>query len=292
MKENLSEEYLSSLYESLSEKLSLEEYLHYNNIILARNTYNELYSSFLTEHNESEIIPNSEKNVYGHIYSISAHFFNEFMNNIILSQYDSAHYSARRIVENYIIFVFLLKNRDCVSDFFNQIIINKYNKVKHNDLLRSKLTKKELQVVEDDYEILRQEVLTFFSINEPLTNKQQRKVESILQSDYFFAYKRIGFGERINLRKIANQVGLEREYYSFGISSNRVHSNNIFEYRMILSSNYNEEVYLAMTFYEYISKYTDVLSDYYTWLDFTKMNDVLLLLDLAIKRIEKLPVTV
>lgn len=292
MKNDLSNEYLNNLNDSLSEKIALNEYLHYNEIILVRNTYMNLYNSFLTEHNKSEIIPNSENNVFGHIFSISAHFFNEFMNNIILSQYDSAHYSARRIVENYIILVFLLKNRDCVSDFFNQIVVNKYKKLKHNNQLKPRLTKKELKVVEEEYEILRQEVLTFFSINEPLTTKQQRKVKSILENDYFFAYKKIGFGERINLRKIANQVGLEREYSSFGISSNRVHSNNIFEYRMILSSNYNEEVYLAITFYDYILRFTDVLSDYYTWLDFSEMNKVLSLLDLAITRIEKLPIKV
>ena len=104
------EEYFKRLNESLEYKFSLEEYNHYENMINCRNKYVELYDKYIEHQHDFEVTPNSKENVFGYIFSISTHFFNELLNNIILSSYDSTHFSIRRIAENYVIFSFLVDN--------------------------------------------------------------------------------------------------------------------------------------------------------------------------------------
>ncbi len=279
--------YLKTLTDSLNEKLNLSKYEYYNEMIDVRVKYIDIYNLIHSKYDEVKVDVTSPVYVFDYIFSASTHFFNELMDCIILSKYDSAHYSIRRISENYIILSFLNENQDCISDFSKQVILKKYKTIRQNKYIRSKLTEEEILLIEEQYKSIENEVLEFYSLRNPLSRSQQNKINDILGSDYFFAYKKISFGNRITLKKIAGVLGLEKDYTSFSNSSNRVHSNNIFEYTLIMTRDFNEEIYLGSSFYEYISKYTLILSLQNTEVDYSDLNSSLVLLDNAIKRIER-----
>lgn len=157
------DEYFKHLNESLSYKFSLGDYNHYENMINCRNKYVELHKKYIENQHDFEIEPNSKENVFGYIFQISTHFFNELLNDIILSSYDSAHFSIRRIAENYVIFTFLIENEDSISDFFKQVSMNRYNHLINSETLRKQVSKEVINKAEEEYRGIMEDITIFFN---------------------------------------------------------------------------------------------------------------------------------
>ncbi|XMB72629.1 hypothetical protein RJI07_01675 [Mycoplasmatota bacterium WC30] len=277
------EDYYKYLNESLREKFSLDIFKHYDNMIECRNKYIDLYNEYGDMQKGIKIAPNSKENVLGYIFAISAHFFDELLNNIILSQFDSAHFSIRRIVENFVILTFLINNVEIISDFFKGVSVSKYKHVMSSDTLKSNLTDEEIEKVEKEYEEVRNDIITFFDLEFPLSGTKTDKLDRFLNSNYYWAFKKFDFAENITFKKLCNNIGSVEDYKSFSESSNRVHSNNIMEYTLMMTSDYKEEMYLAYTYKRYMLKFVMKLKENYTTLQYSNIFRVLIDLDREIE---------
>ncbi len=279
------EDYYKYLNESLREKFSLDIFNHYDNMIECRNKYVDLFNAYSDSQKGVIIEPNSKENVFGHIFGISTHFFDELLNNIVLSQFDSAHFSIRRIVENFVILTFLINNDEIISDFFKGLSVSKHKHVMSYDTLKSKLTDEQVEKVEKGYEEVRNDIITFFDLDLPLSATKTDKLDRALNSNYYWAFRKFDFAENISFKKLCNNIGSVEDYNSFSESSNRVHSNNIMEYTLMMNSDYKEEMYLAHMYRKYMLKFVMKLKENYTTLQYSDIFVVLIDLDREIEDI-------
>lgn len=279
------EDYYKYLNESLREKFSLDIFKHYDNMIESRNKYVDLFNDYIDSQNGVIIEPNSKENVFGYIFAISTHFFDELLNNIVLSSYDSAHFSIRRIVENHVILTFLLNNVQSISDFFKQVSMSKYKHVMSNDTLRAQLTSEDIIKIEEEYREIREEIITHFGLETPLSGSRSDNLDKALRSNYYWAFRKFDFAENISFKKLCNNIGDVEDYNSFSQSSNRVHSNNIMEYTLMMTSDYKEEMYLAYMYCRYMIKFVTKLKENYTTLQYSNISRVLIDLDREIEDI-------
>lgn len=279
------DEYFKHFSESLSYKFSLDCYSHYEKMIGCRNKYVKLYNEYLKNQHDFDVVANSKENVFGYIFSISTHFFDELLNNIVLSSYDSAHFSIRRISENFVIFSFLNNNVNSISDFFRQVSMNKHKHIISSEVLRNQLSEEEINKVEEEFNRIKDDIISFFGEGTPLSNRKLEKLEKTLRSNYYWAYRRFDFGENITFKKLCNSIDNADDYDAFSRSSNRVHSNNIFEYTLMMTSDYKEEMYLCHMYCWYMVRYTVRLRENYPTLDFSEIDKALIDLDNKIENI-------
>jgi len=279
------DEYFKHLSESLSYKFSLDCYSHYEKMICCRDKYVELYNKYLEKQHNFDVVANSKENVFGYIFSISTHFFDELLNNIVLGSYDSAHFSIRRIAENYVIFTFLINNGNSISDFFKQVSMNKHKHLVSSEVLRKQLSKEEIDKIEEEYRLIEEDIISYFGEETPLSKGKSNKLEKALRSNYYWAYRKFSFGDNISFRKLCDSIGNVDDYDAFSKSSNRVHSNNIFEYTLMMTSDYKEEMYLCYMYCWYMVRYIFRLRENYPTLDFSELDKALIELDAEIESI-------
>ena len=279
------EDYHKYLTESLLKKFSLNDFKHYEYMIESRNKYIDLFNDYIDSQKGVRIVPNSKENVFGYIFAISTHFFDELLNNIVLSLYDSAHFSIRRIVENYVIFTFLLKNDQSISDFFKQVSMSKYKHIMSSEALRAQLKPEDIIKIEEEYREIREEIINHFGLEIPLSGSKSDNLDKALRSNYYWAFRTFDFAENISFKKLCNNIGDDEDYDSFSQSSNRVHSNNIMEYTLMMTSDYKEEMYLAYMYCRYMKKYLTKLKENYTALKYLSINRVLIDLEREIEDI-------
>ncbi|MFH2117148.1 MAG: DUF5677 domain-containing protein [Bacillota bacterium] len=279
------ENYHKYLNESLLQKFSLNDFKHYDNMIESRNKYVDLFDDYRDSQEGVIVEPNSKENVFGYIFATSTHFFDELLNNIVLSSYDSAHFSIRRIVENYVILTFLLKNDQSISDFFKQVSMSRYKHVKSSETLRAHLKPEDIIKIEEEYREIREEIINHFGLETPLSGKKSDDLDKALRSNYYWAFREFDFAENISFKKLCDNIGSIEDYTSFSQSSNRVHSNNIMEYTLMMTSDYKEEMYLAYMYCRYIIKFVTKLKENYTTLQYSEISRVLIDLDTEIEDI-------
>jgi hypothetical protein len=277
--------YLKELCDSLEEKFTLNNYSFIDNLIECREAYFVTFEDYIKTVKGEKIIPKSERNIFGYLFNISRNFFDCLMDNIILSQYDSAHFNIRRLSENYIILSFLSANKEYSLDFFDYIDLRKYKVLVQNDYISARLTKKEKRIITGTFEKLKGELIEYFSLPKVLSKTQNDKLENILLSDYYWAHKKFKFGQNISLKQIAKISNCINDYNVFANSCNRVHSNNIIEYTMMLKSNFNEDLYLLSCFCMYLNKYSGFFKSYYGNIDFSEVEKNLRTLEADLRKL-------